>query len=210
MFMSADHSNIQPKPQSRKGLAIASLILGIISIPTAGLLGVGAVTAIVLGAIALIRIKKEPAAFGGKGMAIAGIIASAVSLFFAISAAVSLPLLLKTLQSGRETGAIQSLRVIHNSQTLYQAKNGRFGTLKELAEEGLIDRNYVGVSTSNYIYTSAPEITQDKYCVQATRQSPSVALRDFNVDQDGFIRYIESKTPSPVPCGEGIPIAGAQ
>jgi len=208
--MSADYSNVQPQPQTRKGLAIASLVLGIISIPTLSLLVIGAITALVLGSIALNRIKKEPAIYGGKGMAIAGIITSVVSLLLIAVFAVALPLLLKGLQSGRESAAIRSLRIIHNSQALYQAKKGRFGTLEELTEEGLLDRNYVGVPTSGYIYTSAPEAIRDKYCAQATRQSPSFALRDFNIDQDGFIRYVESKTPSPIPCGKGVPIAGPQ
>jgi hypothetical protein len=211
MLMSADFSPIQPQTQTRQGLAIASLVLGIISIPTLGLLGVGAITALVLGSIALKRIKKEPATHGGKGMAIAGIITSAISLLLIVSFAVMLPLLLQGLQAGRESAAIQTLKIIHNSQALHQAKKGRFGTFKELTEEGLLDSKFAnGIPTSGYIYTFAPEVTQDKYCVQATRQSLSYALRDFNVNQDGVIRYIESKTPSPIDCGEGIPITSAQ
>ena len=209
--MSFSYSDIQQQRQTRKGLAVASLVLGIISIPTLGLLGVGAITAIVLGSIALNRIKKEPATHGGKGMAIAGIITSVVSLLLIAVSAVAMPLLLKGLQTGRESAAIQRLRIIHNSQALYKAKKGRFGMHKDLIEEGFLDPSYAeGIPTSNYIYTSAPEVTQDKYCVQATRQKPSVASRDFNVTEDGIIRFVESKTPSPIPCGKGVPIAGPQ
>ena len=54
--------------------------------------------AIVLGAVALRRIKKEPAIYGGKGMAIAGIITSVVSLLliavFGIMAAIAIPKLI--------------------------------------------------------------------------------------------------------------------
>ena len=210
--MSADYSNIQPAPQTRKGLAIASLVLGIISIPTLGLLGVGAITAIVLGSIALNRIKKEPAIHSGKGMAIAGIITSAVSLLLiavvGIMAAVMAPLFLQRHQTNRESAAIQTLRTIHKCQAQFQATKQRFGTLKELSEAGLIDANYAnGSPVSGYIYTST-DVTQDSYCVQATRQAPSTASRDFNVIEDGAIRYVESKTPSPIPHGEGAPLAG--
>ena len=201
--MSVSYTDIQPQRQTRNGMAVASLVLGIISIPTLGLLGVGAITAIVLGSIVLNRIKKEPATYSGKGMAIAGIITSAVSLFFGIMAAVIMPLLLKGLQTGRESAAIQTLRTIHRTQTLYQARKGRFGTLKELTDEGFLDSKF-DIPTSGYIYTSAPEVTRDKYCVQATRRSSSFALRDFNIDQDGIIRYVESKSPSPVACGGGV------
>ena len=215
ILMSADYSNIQPAPQTRKGLAIASLVLGIISIPTLGLLVVGAITAIVLGAIALGRIKKEPATYGGKGMAIVGIISSAVSLLliagFGITAAVAMPQLLKRLQNGRESAAIQTLRTIHIGQAEFQTKKQRFGTLKELNEAGLIHSSFVnGRAVSGYIYTSAPGITQDKYCVQATRQASSIASRDFNLSEDGAIRFVESKTPRPVACGEGVPLGGAK
>ena len=213
--MSVSYSSIQSQQQLRKGLAITSLVLGIISIPTLGLLEVGAVTAIVLGAFALSRIRKEPAVYGGKGMAIAGIITSAVSLLLiaivGIMAAVTAPLLLKGHHTNRESAAIQTLRTIHNSQALYKAKKGRFGTHKDLIEGGFLDPNYAeGIPTSNYIYTSAHEVTQDKYCVQATRQSPSVASKDFNVTEDGIIRFVESKTPRPVACGEGLALAGAR
>jgi type II secretory pathway pseudopilin PulG len=169
----------------------------------------------VLGVIALGRIKKEPATYGGKGMAIAGIITSAVSLLliavFGIMAAVATPQLLKSLKTGHESAAIQTLRTIHNSQAIYQATKQRFGTLKELNEAKLLDANYAnGSPVSGYIYTSAPEGAQGKYCVQATRQSPSVALRDFNIIEDGIIRFVESKTPRPVACGVGVPITGAR
>jgi type II secretory pathway pseudopilin PulG len=210
--MSVNYSDIQPQRQTRNGLAVASLVLGIISIPTLGVLGVGAITAIVLGSIALNRIKKEPAIHSGKGMAIAGIITGSVSLLLiavvGIMAAVTAPLLLKGHQANRESAAIQTLRIIHNSQAQFQAIKQKFGTLKELSEAGLIDPNYAnGSPVSGYIYTSA-EVTEDRYCVQATRQSTSTASRDFNVIEDGAIRYVESKTPSPIPHGEGAPVAG--
>jgi type II secretory pathway pseudopilin PulG len=212
--MSTDYSSIQPQPKIRKGLAVASLILGIISIPTLGLLGVGAITAIVLGAVAISRIKKDPATYGGKGMAIGGIITSAVALLLiipilGIMASLAVPQILRQLETDRESAAIRTLITIHNSQVMFQATKQKFGTLKELSEAGLIDLNYAnGSPVSGYIYTfTIGEATEDKYCVQATRQSGSSASRDFNIDQDGYVRYVESKTPSPLVCGEGTPLS---
>src|SRR5918911_849734 len=49
----------------KKGLAIFSLVLGILSFFTFGLLGVGAITGIILAAIALGRVKREPWKYGG-------------------------------------------------------------------------------------------------------------------------------------------------
>jgi uncharacterized protein DUF4190 len=203
-LMSANFSNIQPQPQTRKGLAIASLVLGIVSIPTLGLLGVGAITAIVLGAIALGRSKKEPAIYGGKGMAIGGIITSVVSLLLIpISVAITVPQMIHVLQQGRESAAIQTLRAIHNSEVNFEAMNSRFATLDELAKTSLIDRNYSGGNAvSGYVYSSS-SISQETYCVHAVRAGDSVARRDFVICEDGIIRFAESKTPGLVKRGEG-------
>jgi type IV pilus assembly protein PilA len=127
-----------------------------------------------------------------------------------ILAAVAVPKLLENLKTGRESAALQTLKTIHNNQAQFQGAKSRFATLKELNEAGYLDANYAnGSPVSGYVYTSAAEVTQDKYCVQATRQAPSTASKDFNVIEDGTIRYVESKSPSPVPHGEGTPIGGA-
>jgi general secretion pathway protein G len=133
-----------------------------------------------------------------------------VVAIIAILATVAVPKLLESLKTGRESAAMQTLKTIHNSQATYIGTKQRFGTLKELNEAKLLDANYVnGIPVSGYKYTSDAEVTQDKYCVQATRQAPSTASKDFNVIEDGTIRFVESTNPSPIPHGEGTPLAGA-
>lgn len=66
--------------ETRQGLAVASLIIGIISILTVGLLLVGAILGLVLGLVALRRAQRQPAQYGGLGYAIAGITTSAVGI----------------------------------------------------------------------------------------------------------------------------------
>jgi hypothetical protein len=138
-------------------------------------------------------------------MAIAGIIAGAVSLLLIpTSRALAIEALRQSLFRDKIPTPIQTLRTIHNCQAQFVAIKWRFGTLKELSEMGCIDQSYAtGAPVSGYIYTSAGETTEDKYCVQATRQSSSTASSDFNIIEDGFIRFVESKTPSPIPHGEG-------
>jgi type II secretory pathway pseudopilin PulG len=124
-----------------------------------------------------------------------------------ILAAVAAPRLLENIKLGRQTATINSLRTIHQNQAQYNAMRGKFATMKELQEASLIAGNYAnGTPVSGYVYNST-EATADQYCVQATRQAPSTAYRDFNVIEDGTIRYIEAKTPAPVPRGEGSPLS---
>ena len=205
--MSVSYSTPQPQRQTRKGLAITSLVIGIISVPTLGLLVVGAMAGIALGAIALNRIKKEPMIYGGKGMAIAGIITSVVSLLliavFGILAAIVAPKLSGSLKLGRETATLNSLRTIHNNEMQFRELNLRFATLEDLAESSLLDRTYVGGSAiSGYVYSSS-DVSEDTYCVRAIRTSGAVAHRDFIVCEDGIIHFVESKTPGVVKRGEG-------
>jgi len=205
--MSVSYSDIQPQRQTRNGLAVASLVLGIISIPTLGLLGVGAVTAIVLGAIALNRIKKEPAIHGGKGMAIAGIITSAFSLLltavFCIVTAIAVPKFYEQVRHARESVALNSLRAIHNNEMQFNSMNSRYATLKELGEAGFLDLKYAdGIEVSGYVYSSS-SVSEKTYCVHAVRTDPAVASRDFVICEEGLIRFAESKTPGVVNRGEG-------
>jgi len=205
--MSASYSNVQPQQQTRKGLAITSLVLGLISLPTLGLLGVGAVTSIALGAIALNRIRKEPAMYGGKGMAIAGIVTSVVSLLmigvFGILAAIAIPKLNENIKHGRETAALNALRDIHNNQMQFKAMNSKFATLEELAESALLDQTYAGGNTvGGYVYSSSG-VSETTFCAHAVRVSGAFAHHDFVICEDGIIRLVESKTPGVVKRGEG-------
>ncbi|HMV47797.1 MAG TPA: DUF4190 domain-containing protein [Blastocatellia bacterium] len=201
--MSADFPSAKP----RKGLAIASLVLGIISIPTLGLIVVGAITGIVLGVIALSKIKNNPQAYGGRNLAIAGIITSAVSLVlvvvWGILAAIAVPKLQNNLQQGREFGAIKTLESIHVNQAQFNAMKGKFGTLAELNQAGLLDSAYSNDQiVAGYRY-SVSDVSNDTFCVHADRSSDSVAGKDFMICEDGVIRYVESKTKGTVKRGEG-------
>lgn len=205
--MSANFQSINP----RKGLAIASLVVGIISIPTFGLLAVGGITGIILGAVALSKIKNNPQAYGGKGLAIAGIVTSAVSLILfslSIIAAIALPKLQQNLMRGRETAAVKSLLTIHQNQIQYKSLKGHYATLQELREAGLIDDTYLnGAIVSSYTYNDS-DISEQTYCVHANRASNTAAARDFIVCEDGIVRYIESKAKGTVKRGEGRQLNG--
>lgn len=71
-----------PRQQQNQGLAIASMILGLLSF-VVGIFCLGpipGVIALVLGLVALSQIKKDPARNGGKPFAIVGIVTGSISL----------------------------------------------------------------------------------------------------------------------------------
>ena len=67
-------ATMYPKTKT-SGLAVASLVLGIAALVT---LNLTAVPGLILGIFALDKIKKNPEALKGRGLAIAGIVVSSV------------------------------------------------------------------------------------------------------------------------------------
>lgn len=171
--------NVTPAPAQRKGLAIASLSLGIISVPTLGLCFVGGIAGIILGTIALGKIKSNPGVYGGKGLAIAGIITSSLSLLLAIPgviAAIAIPNLLKSQQAAHEGAAINDVITIGKAQTLYSVTkgHGRFTNLQTLGAEGLIDLTLASGVKGGYLFSSEPVVSSIQSMFDTTAK-PSVA-----------------------------------
>jgi len=119
-----------PPPRVHRGYAIASLILGILSIPTFGLLLVGAMTSVILGVVALVKESRQPEEYGGKGMAITGIVLAGVSIvilpFVGIVAAIAIPSLLRARVSSNEAAAIGDVRELIKAEAAYQRLNGGY------------------------------------------------------------------------------------
>jgi hypothetical protein len=133
----------------RKGLAITSLVFGILSIPTLGCLGVGAIVAIVCGIIALNKTKSEPGVYGGRGMAIGGIVTGALSFVMlpivGVVAAIAIPSLLRARVSGNESATIGDIRSVISGEVAYQAANGGYyDTLECLGTPANCIPNYSG------------------------------------------------------------------
>lgn len=110
----------------------------------------------------------------------------------------------------RETGVVQSLKSIHDSQLHYHSVKGGFGTLRELTDEGFIaDKSYAsGKAISQYIYTDS-DVSTDTYCIHADRVSNGSGNKGFNISEDGIVHFIESKTRGTVARGAGTPISSA-
>lgn len=137
------HSSFEPHESLKQGLAIFSLVLGIISFFTFGLLGVGAIVGIITAVVAMGRAKREPWKYGGRGLAIAGLVLSITSFVtvipIGIIASIAIPNLLASRRAANEGSAIASLRNISAAQADYKSNLNRYATLEELGAEQLID-----------------------------------------------------------------------
>jgi hypothetical protein len=109
-----DQPSSVPPPQ-QKGLSIASLILGIGSF---FFLFLTAIPAIITGHIALNRANKSPAAYGGRGMAIAGLVLGYVGMVLslvagiAMLAALMLPALAKAKSKAQTISCVNNMKQI--------------------------------------------------------------------------------------------------
>jgi type IV pilus assembly protein PilA len=128
--VSDSHQTVRKRP-SRQGLALTSLILGVISIPTFGLFVIGAVLALIFGIIALVKANRAPDAYGGKGFAVAGIVTSGISLvilpfYLGIVAAIAIPSLLRARVSANESATLGDIRTVIMAEAAYQSANKGF------------------------------------------------------------------------------------
>jgi type IV pilus assembly protein PilA len=114
----------------RTGLAIAALVLGILSFPLLCAFGAGiatAIVALVLGIVALVKVNRYPNQYGGKGMAIAGIATGGVvALMIPIWAAIAIPSLLRARIAANESAAKSDLRTVASAQAAYASQNGGY------------------------------------------------------------------------------------
>lgn len=183
----------EPEGQ-KKGLAIAGLVLGILSFMTFGLLGVGAIVGIILSAVAMVRVSREPWRYGGRGLAIAGLVLSITSLVAAVPigvvAAIAIPNLLASRRAANEGSAIRSLRLIAEAEFEYQSYFGKYGTLEELAAKGLIAPNLVSGTRHGYNFTLTLDSTNpNAFEVTGVPITyGSTGTRSFYVDETYIIR----------------------
>lgn len=189
-----------PESPKQKGLAIASLVLGILGAVTFGLFGIGAILGLIFGIVAYRRAKRNPAQYGGEGQALAGIIISSISilmfLYIAVVAAIAVPNLMASRRAANEGAAIRALRTLSSAEATYQATVGSsasYGTMEELFRAGLIDAKLASKMNSGYRFeiTVTPRSSFDpaKYEVVATPLTyGTTGTRSFFIDESGVVR----------------------
>jgi type IV pilus assembly protein PilA len=191
----------QSQEGGKKGLAIFSLVLGILSFLTFGLLGVGAITGIIVAIVAMGKIRREPWRYGGHGLAVAGLVLNITSLVtvvpVGIIAAIAIPNLLASRLAANEASALQTLRMVSSAESTYQSVFQKFGTLEELVSEGLIDPSLGDGEKHGYKFTLELTKNEDNLegfeIVAVPLTYKSSGRRSFFVDESLVIRAADNQ-----------------
>ena len=207
-----------PSEGQQKGLAIAALILGILSFFTFGLFVVGAIVGIVLAAKAMGRVSREPWRYGGRGMAIAGLVLSITSLVSAVPlgiiAAIAIPNLIAAHRAANEGSAIAFAEnnLVSGTDVSEQLREVR--NTARVGREWLIDSNLGSGTKNGYTFT----VTLDSENPEAFEVTGvpvtyrSSGTRSFYIDETFVIRgadnYGGPSTKMDEPLGSEVESSG--
>jgi type II secretory pathway pseudopilin PulG len=105
------------------GLALASLILGIIGF----CVPITAPVALILGIIAIVKIKDSKGAVGGQGLAIAGLVTGGLGcLMIPILAAIAIPNFIRYQNRAKQSEAKIALKMLDSGAELYRSGNDEY------------------------------------------------------------------------------------
>ncbi len=197
----APHSDYRvTSPEDLKtGWAVTSLVFGIANFLLLGIFFLPTIAGIVVSVVALNKIKRYPHEYGGKGLAIGGLVTNIVSVVVLIPvmviAAIAIPNLLAARRAANEGAAIKAVRTLHAAEQTYQATygNGSYGSLAELQSGSLITPELASGVKSGYRFKV--EVFEPSKGIPATfavtavpTEYGSTGRRSFFVDESGVIR----------------------
>jgi type II secretory pathway pseudopilin PulG len=221
-----------PAANPKIGLAVTSMILGILAVLTTMFL-IGILLApigLILGIVALVKAGKKPNQYGGKGFAIAGVAMSALmTLCIPIILAIAIPNLLAARKAANESSAIHVMQTLANAETDYRkgAGNGYCADLKTLIGSNLTgnelekeEKNGYRFNVINYPLggcevTATPLTTShgdrsfyfstDDSLIRAGKKNGKPADKNDKLLADEYAAAAEEKTKSPL----AVPLEGA-
>ena len=118
-LQSSDSGSVPSQPLRTHKLAIASLVLGILALPT---LGLGGLAGVICGAVALSQIRKNRTELKGEGIAIAGLVISGFFLLIvpvAVMAGLLLPALAKAKQRAQSIQCVNNMKQVALGLRIY-------------------------------------------------------------------------------------------
>jgi type II secretory pathway pseudopilin PulG len=198
-FTASYSSYNAPPAELKTGLAITSLVMGIANFLLLGIFLLPTVIGIIVSVVALNKIKRYPHEYGGKGLAIGGLVTNIVSVVVLIPvmliAAIAIPNLLAARMAANEGAVIRSLRVLHGAEQTYQATTGQgnYGTLSELQSDSLISSDMALEIRSGYrfkikVFKANSESPASFAVIAVPFVYGSSGRRSFFIDETGVIR----------------------
>jgi len=185
---SANSQSLAP----RKGLAIASLVLGLIGLVTLGVAGIGAVIGLILGIIAIVKANADEETYGGKGMATAGIMLNFVSVLIAATVAIAIVSRIPSRSQSislNEMQTLQYLRSVSSCEAEIHKRTKQYGDLRDLDSQGLLDERSFNSIVNASGYAIRIRIVGDTYeAVAVPLRYRSSGRRSFYVSGDSRIR----------------------
>src|SRR5437879_4046801 len=159
------------------GKAVASLVLGVLSVFFSFLTGIPAV---VLGHLSRSSIKKSMGKLKGEGMALTGLILGYISVAFIpvvlIIAAIAIPNLLRARIAANEASAVGILRTLNTAALTYHASYpeagyparleqlaGNSGQPQTIETAGLVDASLTSGQKSGYRFTYEAKQTSGEH-----------------------------------------------
>ncbi len=175
------------------GMAIASLVFGcLILIPILNI--PFAITAIILGIIALNKISSNKDTLKGKGLAISGIVLGGVGIvlipIIAMLAAIAIPNLLRARMNAGEANAKATLRTLSTAAESYAAaNNGEYPfSVYSLTttEPPYLSENYTSGTYQGYKFSCEFD-SNDYECVAAPENCGTSGTKIYTVEKEGML-----------------------
>ncbi len=190
-----------PVQPSTSGLAITSLVLGILGFCTSGLSGI---LGLIFGIIALISISKSKGLKKGSGFAIGGIVCSVASFFFlaVFMIGLMLPAFTSARSSAQKLVSQSNARMIATGISIYASENDDAlppldDWVNVLVDGGMITRDQV---------CWGGDINKGK-CFTMNINLEGLLLSDIQTDPAQTVLFFESELGSPLAGGlESLPI----
>ena len=194
-YYQPQYQNYQTSKQ-KSGLAIASMVIGIIGVVLMCLGGfIIAPIGLILGIVALVKSNRRPSEYGGKGFAIAGIaICGLLTITLPVILAIAVPNLLAARRAANEGSAIYTIRTISDAEQKYMASmSGKCGDIQSLIAGKLLDVSLAKNEKNGYRFMVV-NLPGTGCEIHATPVSTSQGRRSFFYStQDNIIRAADKK-----------------
>jgi hypothetical protein len=190
--------------KQKSGLAIASLVLGLLGCFFTSPIG------LILGIVAMVKANRHPAEYGGKGLAIAGIVLNGLGiLFLPVIMAIAIPNLLAARRAANEGSAILTVRTLADAEQKYMASTyGKCGDIQVLIAGKLINDLTLAKNEKNGYRFMVVNLPTGGCEILATPLTTSHGTRSFYYStEDRVIRAANKKglaaDKNDLPLGNG-------